>query len=200
MFQDQEIKHDPGRRSDVDRRALLQSAGGGAAAAALLGGLAKTIEASPQSSSSRVLQQAAAATYRRVVTGTNSEGKSLIMSDESVSANNLWTTTPERPLGAGPEGEPRRMARARGDSRCFVAAIQPSRDPKPTAVNRVGFHATQGIAYCLILNGEIVFITDLQETTLKAGDILVERNAAHSWRNESDVPVAMLITNVFGVG
>lgn len=183
----------PAKRMGVDRRTVLK-----ASAAAVFGGLASAAGASPQASSSGVPLPAATGSFRRVVTGTNSEGKSLIVSDEVVSANNIWTTTPEQPLGAGPSGEPRRIARARGDSRFFVAAIRPSRDPKPTRENRIGFRPTQGLAYCLILNGEIVFLTDLQETKLKAGDILVERNAAHSWRNESDVPVAMLIANVFG--
>jgi|SRR5579871_622297 len=181
---------------DQDRRTALKLFGSGAVAAALAGGLAKDGVASPQSSPSP--QSPAVSSYRRVVTGTNSEGKSLIVSDEVVPATNIWTTTPEQPLGAGPNGEPRRITHARGDSRFFVAAIPPSRETKPNASNRIGFHATQGVAYCLILNGEIVFITDIQETTLKAGDILVERNAAHSWRNESEVPVSMLIANVFG--
>lgn len=167
----------------------LSVAGGGAVVAALVGA---------QSASSQTRPPGTTRTYRRVVTGTNSEGKSLIVSDEVVSANNIWTTTPDQPLGAGPSGEPHRITHARGDSRFFVAAIPPSRDPKPTLANRIGFRPTQGLAYCLILNDEIVFLTDLQETTLKQGDVLVERNAAHSWRNEKDVPVAMLIANVFG--
>jgi hypothetical protein len=31
---------------------------------------------------------------------------------------------------------------------------------------------------------------------VRAGDLVVERNTLHSWRNESTVPVAMLITVV----
>jgi quercetin dioxygenase-like cupin family protein len=77
-----------------------------------------------------------------------------------------------------------------------VATIQPSKDPKPNLENRVGFHRTPGIAYCFMLTGEIVLLVDTQEIRVRAGDLVVERNTLHSWRNEGTVPVAMLITVV----
>ena len=52
--------------------------------------------------------------------------------------------------------------------------------------------------YCFVLNGSLVFLTDLQEVRLKAGDVVVERHTFHSWRNETNDPVSMLITTVTG--
>jgi uncharacterized cupin superfamily protein len=44
-----------------------------------------------------------------------------------------------------------------------------------------------------ILSGEIVFMTDTQETIVRAGDLSVERGTFHSWRNEGTTPLTMLI-------
>ena len=130
---------------------------------------------------------------RRVVTGHNAEGKSYIVSDETADMGNLWATKADLPLGQVPAGEATRVTHATGEGRFYVASLPPSRDPKPTRENRGGFHQTPGIAYCYILSGEIVFMTDTQETTVRAGDLIVERNAFHSWRNEGTTPVSMLI-------
>src|SRR5262245_17032371 len=133
---------------------------------------------------------------RRVVSGRNAEGKSYIVSDEMAEVGTLWTTKPDQPIGQAPPGEPRRLTHVTGESRCFVAAIAPSKDPKPNLENRVGFHETGGIAYCYILNGELAFLVDTQEVKVRAGDLVVERNAFHSWRNEGTTPVLMLIASV----
>jgi mannose-6-phosphate isomerase-like protein (cupin superfamily) len=138
------------------------------------------------------------ARVRRVVTGHRADGKSYIVNDEVAPVNSIWTTTAEQLLGAPPQGEPTRITRDTGETRCFVATIQPSRDPKPDLTNRAGFHITPGIAYCLMLNGEIVLLTDTQEVKVRAGDVVVERNAFHSWRNESTEPVSMFIVTVNG--
>jgi len=183
----------------VSRRAVLECSaiGGGAAlAAGLVGGLVRVVEAGEQSNQREGRAAAAGGTMRRVISGHNAQGKSYIAGDELVDANDLWRTDAERPLGAGPTAERAPQFRPTGASRCFVAAIQPSSDPKPNLENRIGFHRTGGVAYCYILTGEIVFLTDLQEVRLKAGDLLVERGTDHSWRNEGTAPVAMLITVV----
>jgi hypothetical protein len=133
---------------------------------------------------------------RRIVTGRNAQGKSYIVSDEMAAVGNLWTTKPDQPIGQAPPGEPRTLTHATGEGRFFVAAIQPSKDPKPNLENRGGFHETPGIAYCYILNGELVFLVDTQEVKVRAGDLIVERNTFHSWRNEGTTPVSMLITVV----
>lgn len=130
---------------------------------------------------------------RRIVTGHNADGKSFIVSDEMADVGSLWTTKPDQPIGLAPLGEPKRLAHTTGEGRFFVAAIPPSKDPKPSLQNRVGFHQTPGIAYCYILNAELVFLVDTQEVRVRAGDLIVERNTFHSWRNEGTAPVSMLV-------
>src|SRR5262245_38678345 len=143
-------KPEPGSSTRFGRRTLFErSAAGGALLAANFFGLVGPAE---------VEAQGAAAKMRRVVTAHNAEGKSYIASDELVDVSGLWTTKPDVVLGAAAEGERLQVAKATGETRFFVAAIAPSKDPKPDLKNRIGFHRTPGIAYCYVLSGEVVFL------------------------------------------
>jgi mannose-6-phosphate isomerase-like protein (cupin superfamily) len=186
-------KPGPGSSKKFGRRTLLErSAAGGALLAANFFGLFGPAEAEAQGGAA----PKPGAKMRRVVTAHNAEGKSYIASDELVDVAGLWTTKPDVVLGAAAEGERLQVAKATGETRFFVATIAPSKDPKPDLKNRIGFHRTPGIAYCYVLSGEVVFLVDVQEVRVKTGELVVERNTMHSWRNESSVPATLLITVV----
>jgi hypothetical protein len=184
----------PGSARKFGRRTLLEgsAAGGALLAANFFAGLIAPARAEAQSAAA----PKPGAKMRRIVTAHNAEGKSYIASDELVDVASLWTTQPDVVLGAAVEGERLQVAKATGETRFFVATIAPSKDPKPDLKNRIGFHRTPGIAYCYVLSGEVVFLVDLQEVRVKTGELVVERNTMHSWRNETSAPVTMLITVV----
>jgi mannose-6-phosphate isomerase-like protein (cupin superfamily) len=46
-------------------------------------------------------------------------------------------------------------------------------------------HRTESIDYGIVLEGEITLIVDEGETTLHAGDIVVQRGTNHGWANRS---------------
>ncbi len=46
-------------------------------------------------------------------------------------------------------------------------------------------HRTQSIDYGIVLEGEITLIVDEGETTVSAGDIVVQRGTNHGWANRS---------------
>ena len=108
---------------------------------------------------------------RRVVSAHDSQGQSFIASDEEVDINELWRTSGDQLLGAGPAGEPPPAFRATGASSYYIATLQKSPDPPPTLENRIGFHQTPGVAYVLVLTGEVVYMVDREEVRLKAGSI-----------------------------
>jgi hypothetical protein len=182
--------------ADPDRRTLLGLSAAGVAAllAPVLGGALAT-DAEAAQSGARVAVPPPSPKIRRVVTGLNGAGKSFIAVDDQVPVNSIYTTSADAPIGKS-EGESRSVGKATSETRFFMAAIPPSKDPKPNLTNRLGFHQTMGIAYCFILNGELAFLTDTQETKVKGGDVVVERHTWHSWRNEGSEPVSMLITVV----
>jgi mannose-6-phosphate isomerase-like protein (cupin superfamily) len=46
-------------------------------------------------------------------------------------------------------------------------------------------HRTETIDYGIVLEGEIVLIMDVGETTVRAGDIVIQRGTNHGWANRS---------------
>ena len=187
--------------SRLDRRSMLaQSALGGAALAAALMTPARATAAGLGQEADGLAGAVAAGRMRRVVTGTNRDGKSFIVSDAPVPIDDLWRTSQEMPLGEGPALEPAIINRATGGSRCFIVMLPPSGEPLPSLENRIGFHRTGGVAYCVLLTGEVTFLVDVEEVALRAGDLVVERGTDHSWRNEGTEPVALLVVVVEGEG
>lgn len=47
-------------------------------------------------------------------------------------------------------------------------------------------HRTETIDYGIVLEGELVLILDEGETTVRAGDIVIQRGTNHGWSNRSD--------------
>lgn len=47
-------------------------------------------------------------------------------------------------------------------------------------------HRTETIDYGIVLEGEIVLVMDEGETTVKAGDIVIQRGTNHAWANRTD--------------
>lgn len=48
------------------------------------------------------------------------------------------------------------------------------------------FHRTNSIDYAVVLDGEITLLVDDGESTLKAGDVAIQRATAHAWSNRTD--------------
>lgn len=49
-------------------------------------------------------------------------------------------------------------------------------------------HRTQTIDYGIMLEGELTLIMDIGETTVRAGDIVIQRGTNHGWANRSGRP------------
>lgn len=47
-------------------------------------------------------------------------------------------------------------------------------------------HRTETIDYGIVLEGELVLIMDKGETTVRAGDIVIQRGTNHGWSNRSN--------------
>lgn len=137
--------------------------------------------------------------FRRVVTGLDDEGKSCIMIDGAVPASTAmggiaWRT----------EGHPvANSAQSDIEHGPFSfdmfdrGTIFMVTDYPPGMGNNddLFWHATDTIDYIVMMEGEVVFVTETGEVTLRAGDFLVDRGINHAWRNDSDArAVAAVIT------
>jgi len=54
---------------------------------------------------------------------------------------------------------------------------------------------THTLDFCLILEGEITLVLDLEEVELKAGDTVVQRGTNHAWSNRSSRPCTIAISS-----
>ena len=138
-------------------------------------------------------------TTRRVVTGHDASGKSIVLSDgmppqhhsmqgAEVGADfhEMWSTTHPVPrLTATEAAEP--------NERPFT--IMPTTGhllrvidiyPPHLGGHRTVMHRTRTLDYVVVIEGEIVLVLDDSEVVLRQGDVTVQRGTNHAWENRSD--------------
>lgn len=81
--------------------------------------------------------------------------------------------------------EPQDPAKLRDMLHATFRALYPDADHQPTDAGHQGMHKTMTIDYAIVLKGNITAIMDDGETTMNAGDILVQRATNHAWANRS---------------
>ena len=142
---------------------------------------------------------------RRVVTGHDDAGRSVVLSDArtprthalpDATFHELWSTnaTPA-PIAAAELREPTERP-----------LITPP-DPNGTIVrivdlepqSRSPMHRTETVDYGIVLEGEVILLLDDgSETRLAAGDVVVQRGTDHAWLNPRDEPARMAFVLVDG--
>jgi len=183
----------------VDRRAVLERMFGVGLATAIVGvaGFEAELSAAGQAGSSPSTLPGIALTrgVRRVITGHNEKGKSYIIRDDRITTGafpSLYKATGDQPLGPGPAGEPKALMSTDapqlepslgGSSFHFVTLPPTPKGAKP------GWHRTETIDYNILMGGELVLMVDEGETKLFPGDVVIQRNTLHAWRNDTNAPV-----------
>ena len=200
MTRDTSLRQEPVEQPDVmDRRTLLLQTFGAAAAGTLLGA-----EADLSAGASGEVGQASdqypgialPLGMRVIITGHDAEGQSYIVRDERVTREtrfpSLFSTTGDDPFGPGPESEPRtlyptdspRLEPEVGGANFHFVTLPPTSADSPP-----GWHRTETIDMNVLLGGELILMLDKEETTLQPGDVVIQRNTNHAWRNPTDEPV-----------
>jgi mannose-6-phosphate isomerase-like protein (cupin superfamily) len=136
---------------------------------------------------------------RRVVTGHDARGKSVVLSDGSPPQHHpmhgpavgadfyeMWGDAGLVPeLGAAPVGEPNErpftIMPASGHLLRILDVYPLARGGKRTAM-----HRTRTLDYVVVITGELVLILDDSEVTLRSGDVVVQRGTDHAWENRGD--------------
>ena len=137
---------------------------------------------------------------RRVVTGHDANGVSVVISDgivpvhrvmpqDGVGFYEIWNTdTMPAPVAPVEPNEPtERSLRVPPEPNGTKIRIN---EFFPGHTNELGnqspVHRTESIDYGIILEGEIWLVLDDSEVLLKAGDVVVQRGTDHAWANRSD--------------
>lgn len=146
---------------------------------------------------------------RRIVTGEDEQGRSMIKSDgptpnvvgSPAVAQVIWATG----AGAAPGDDPapaghRFGFHSEGGSILRIADFPPDTEYDQREMTRFldeygvrdrenprhfWFHKTPSLDYAIVLEGEIYAMLDKEETLMRQGDVLVQRATNHSWSNRS---------------
>nr|WP_274636201.1 cupin domain-containing protein [Microbacterium bovistercoris] len=136
---------------------------------------------------------------RRIVTGHDAQGVSVVVSDgpvpvtreladDGVAFHEVWVTdTVPAEIHAGPE-----------DPTAGSITVPPPTHGTRIRINEFlpghlderglqsPVHRTESIDYGIVLEGEITLILDDSEVTARAGDIVIQRGTDHAWANRGD--------------
>jgi quercetin dioxygenase-like cupin family protein len=131
---------------------------------------------------------------RRVVTGHDASGRSVVLSDGPAPKSfelpgtavfhEIWSTAgtpaPLRPVeDPDPTGRPLRTP---PDPSGTVIRLV---DLRPGAASPM--HRTESVDYGIVLAGEVhLVLDDGSETRLSPGDVVVQRGTDHAWENRTD--------------
>ncbi len=135
---------------------------------------------------------------RRVVTGHDANGKSIVLSDGSPPQHHamkgpelgadfyeIWNSTRSVPLLTSTEA---REPNERGFTIMPVSGhllriieIYPAQD----GGKRTVMHRTRTLDYVVVMEGTVILILDDSEVALHAGDVVVQRGTDHAWENRS---------------
>ena len=146
---------------------------------------------------------------RRVVTGHDKTGKSVVISDGPPPQNHqmtrpaigadffeMWNDSNVAPeLTSLPEREPNeREFKLMPDPGHLMRIIDVY--PLKDGGRRTVMHRTKSLDYAVVIEGEVVLILEDSEVILKKSDVVVQRGTNHAWENRSDTVTRMAFFHV----
>jgi quercetin dioxygenase-like cupin family protein len=141
---------------------------------------------------------------RRIVTGHDAAGKSVVLSDApnpksldigTAAFHEIWITdrTPAPIAATEPEPTDRPVRVPPPDNGVMVRFTEMA----PAAESPM--HRTETVDVGVVLEGETwLLLDDGSETRVGPGDAVVQRGTMHAWANRSDRPVRMLFVLIDG--
>jgi naringenin degradation protein FdeH len=154
---------------------------------------------------------------RRIITGHDAEGKSVILIDGPATPFGAYWLTDSTPVDntkAGDAGLQVRTLEPPAGGSIFRFAAIPPEDPKvsreererqtakmfaqinaehcrPDTTRDPGMHKTRTIDYVVLLSGEVTLLLDKGEVDLKPFDVVVQRGTNHAWINKGKEPAVI---------
>lgn len=141
---------------------------------------------------------------RRVVTGHDERGVSVFASDGPVP---IVRTAPDGALFCeiwSTDAMPAQIGAAASDPTLTSVTVPPGPNGTKIRFNVLPsgvvspMHRTQSVDYGIVLDGEVVLVLDDSETTLRPGDVVVQRGTNHRWENRSEQTARMAFILVDG--
>jgi mannose-6-phosphate isomerase-like protein (cupin superfamily) len=146
---------------------------------------------------------------RRVVTGHDGNGKSVVLSDGAPPQHHamtgseigadfyeIWNATRAVPMLSSIEArEPNErdftIMPVSGHLLRIIEIYPPRAGGKRTVM-----HRTSTLDYVVVIDGAVVLILDNSEVELHKGDVVVQRGTDHAWENRSDQVARMAFFHI----
>jgi quercetin dioxygenase-like cupin family protein len=141
---------------------------------------------------------------RRVVTGTDADGCSVIVLDDNPPAIpdgtgegartivEVWSTVSTSTSAPSDSSPSEKISVTLGPNATEIRVVE-----MPPGCRRE-MHRTDTVDYGLVLCGELHVVLERGETLLRPGDIIVQRGTNHLWHNRSDTPTRIVFINMSG--
>ena len=160
-------------------------------------------------------------TLRRIVTGTNDQGRSHVVSDgppfEFGTLTEFWATE-SAPASYGSDDEvagrrvkleppqngsifrffrvdPEDANKSRDEVDQEVAtafSVVGAEHCRPDTSRHPRMHMTSSVYYIVLLQGEVTLLLDDDEVDLKPFDVVVQRGTNHAWINKTSEPALLV--------
>ena len=124
---------------------------------------------------------------RRLVTVDDPSGRSRAIADGPAPA--VYTDRTPARITTEPLHAVHRFDPPAGGSACRIVCFPPD------TTQRSSNEKKTTLDFCLVLEGEITLVLDLDEVHLKAGDTVVQRGGRHAWRNRSGKPCVVAFSS-----
>ena len=146
---------------------------------------------------------------RRVVTGHDANGKSVVLSDgpppqqhsmrgREVGADffEMWSVI--KPVPALTSTEPREPTEREFTIMPVSGHLFRVIDIFPTHMGgkRTVMHRTKTLDYAVVIEGEVVLVLDDSEVVLRKSDVVVQRGTIHAWENRSNSVARMAFFHI----
>lgn len=146
---------------------------------------------------------------RRIVTGHDASGKSVVLSDGTppqehpmhgpeigADFTEIWSTAETVPtLTFEPDSEPSlrpfTIMPPTGHLIRIIEIYPPHMGGKRTVM-----HRTRTLDYAVVIEGEVVLVLTDSEVTLGPGSVVVQRGTDHAWENRGETVVRMAFFHV----
>jgi len=148
-------------------------------------------------------------TPRRIVTGHDADGKSVVISDgtppqdhpmrgSTVGADftEIWGCAETVPSLASQPGKdqadrPFSIMPATGHLIRIIDIYPPH-----MGGHRTVMHRTRTLDYAIVIEGEIVLVLDDEQVVLGPGDVVVQRGTDHAWENRGETMARMAFFHI----
>lgn len=151
---------------------------------------------------------------RRIVTGHDAEGKSIVVIDGPPTGFGAYWQSGSAPADNAAKGDAAQSVHTLEplpSGSIFRYALIPPEDPnvspkereaamakmfaqmgaehcRPDTSRHPGMHKTRTVDYVVLLSGEVTLLLDKGEVNLKPFDVVVQRGTNHAWVNKGKEP------------